>query len=262
MKIYINRILIIFCIIYSQFAYSQSYEGRACKQISNDRLRSHLANGFIPRLDLSNQKFNNQEYSKPNYQLYYTNDWSTSILESESKKKEPTRDYGPDEPEEVAYVEYVNSTCKYSPFFAMDNNPKTAWSEGVDGDGIGEILLAYVNITKPIKIWAGFGKSNELFLKNNRPKDITVYVFEAEKELGESQGGIYFESLKIRKKFKITLKDLNGYQELPIPKDIKLTGYKKIHSRDNFILTVIAIQIDSVYKGNEFEDTLISEISN
>lgn len=151
----------------------------------------------------------------------------------------------------------------------FDNNSETAWSEGAEGDGIGEYTLARIDITKPIKIWNGFGKSNELFLKNNRIKDATVYVLLSKCESPAVNAKV-FSNFVFLDKFNLVFKDINEFQEFKIPDSI-LDSYAKIKNKvpdkqncsfGNFYTPFIAIQIDSVYKGSMYSDTLITEIKN
>ncbi|GBF37149.1 hypothetical protein LPTSP1_01270 [Leptospira johnsonii] len=163
---------------------------------------------------------------------------------------------------EVQFVRRVNLSCLYSPYSLMDKDTSTAWSEGVEGDGLGEVVLAYVDVQKPIKIWTGFGKNQKLFLANNRPKVIRVYVLEAGYYgVGESNFVLgKFKSLGVHE---IALLDVNGYQKLNIPL-YKLnpigigSGADKQYMRES----ILAIEIVSVYKGEKYSDTLITEVSN
>ena len=65
----------------------------------------------------------------------------------------------------------------YFPNFAFDNNPATAWCEGVRGAGIGEWLQFNFDretTLKQIKIEPGYFKNDEVWQKNNRVAKISV----------------------------------------------------------------------------------------
>ncbi len=136
---------------------------------------------------------------------------------------------------------------KYSPAAIDDKNPATAWVEGVDGPGIGEVVLIEMPIDSRAQIWAGFGKSQRLFERNCRPKDIRVYTFIANKEAEE---GIY-EKAELVGKIETQLSDINAYQNLPLPPNpLNKKG----------IAQFVAIEILSVYEGSNYGDTCISEV--
>ena len=68
---------------------------------------------------------------------------------------------------------YVNWTCTYTVGKITDNDPKTAWVEGVKGYGTGEVIIVpCLDLTKPVKIWAGYGKSEAVYSTNSRPKKV------------------------------------------------------------------------------------------
>ena len=65
----------------------------------------------------------------------------------------------------------------YFPSFAFDNNPATAWCEGVKGAGVGEWLQFNFDrqtTLKQIKIEPGYFKNDEAWRKNNRVAKISV----------------------------------------------------------------------------------------
>ncbi|TDX44496.1 NADase-type glycan-binding domain-containing protein [Orenia marismortui] len=67
----------------------------------------------------------------------------------------------------------------YHPINLIDEDPKTAWIEGVEGDGIGEYLTFYflraIDI-EGMKILNGYAKSNKLFEVNNRIKALELII--------------------------------------------------------------------------------------
>ncbi|MDI7219141.1 hypothetical protein QMN07_16715 [Leptospira santarosai] len=249
--------LIIFGLI-TVSLYSQEYDRRECKVDSNKNLKAYIENGKIPSLNLGMAKAFRNAKDADGYEIGFTGDWSTSILAPNVTLPKLPKEQNFDN--EKLFVKYDNLTCKYSPYYAMDGDPSTAWSEGVDGDGIGEVLLTFVDVRKKIKIWTGYGRSEEIFKNNNRPKDVTLYIFEA---LNTSDGtiSITLQNLVLRGQVEYTLKDENGYQEISLPK-VKLIGSKGTVGNSGDRFTVLGIKINSVYKGEKYQDTLISEVSN
>jgi hypothetical protein len=160
-------------------------------------------------------------------------------------------DFNGDKNELDKYYAYLNWLYMYSPFKATDSDPKTAWVEGRDGQGTGEILLIYMgDISVPLEIWAGFGLTEELFYQNNRPKEVNVYVIEALSVVASQFGG-NFKDLVVLGKRKVLLEDRNGFQPLLLPE------FQTINSE---LTLFIAIEILSVYPGSLYDDTCISEI--
>lgn len=168
-------------------------------------------------------------------------------------------EYPNDPPDDAAYVEW---TCRYSAGNLMDEDPTTAWVEGVDGYGEGEVIFAAcLDLNKPVEIWAGYGKSSAIFAANSRPKRIRVIVVSA-KYAGASQYGTNYSDLQAVAEQEVTLKDLNGYQTLPIPAFKRETYYWAEQGQSRDFDYFLAIEIVDVYKGAKYADTCISEVRN
>ena len=109
---------------------------------------------------------------------------------------------------------------------------ETAWSEGVDGQGIGESLTLLVKKPLPldtIKIRTGLGKSRELFEANSRPAELTV-------------------TLNSEFSFTAKLKDRNRSQMIHLPESYR----KPVKS--------VVLEIDKVFPGGKFSNTCISHL--
>jgi len=157
-------------------------------------------------------------------------------------------------------TDYVNWTCKYSMGNISDNNPSTAWVEGVKGYGIREVLIVpCLDLTKPVEIWGGYGKSTASFSTNSRPKTVRLIIIQAQME-GATQYGSIYKNLHMVSQSIAELEDINDYQSLKIPY-YKPASYLKIgdQQRYNYFL---GIEIMDVYKGSKWDDTCISEIRN
>lgn len=121
------------------------------------------------------------------------------------------------------------SDCRTS--MICDYNPTTAWSEGVEGNGVGEyvdFIFDDYYIFNGIKICAGYHKSEELYYKNARPKKIMLEF---------SDGGI--EVIKLQDVF-----------------EEQIIEFEDKHEADS-----VRLSIESVYKGSKYSDTLISELN-
>jgi hypothetical protein len=119
---------------------------------------------------------------------------------------------------------------RYGPENLFDDNSATAWVEGSDGDGIGEAVV--VRFPEPrtvakLQIRNGYTKNNDIFSKNNRVRTVVVL---------DSAGG----------RTEVRLDDSGDWQTL------SLDGQE--------LLSWIAIEIDSVYRGSKYRDTAISEL--
>lgn len=134
----------------------------------------------------------------------------------------------------ITYASATSSLSEYnmthSPERIFDGDISTAWVEGVNGQGIGEAITLYFDseyILNKVVINAGYQKNSEIYGKNSRPKELKISFSD-----GSSQ--VY------------TLQDINTKQEIILEKAV-ITKY-------------ISFTIQSVYQGNKYEDTVISEI--
>ena len=62
----------------------------------------------------------------------------------------------------------------------IDDNPSTAWIEGVSDDGIGQFIQFSSNNTfrvDKIDIINGFSKNQKTYMKNNRVKKVIIEFF-------------------------------------------------------------------------------------
>ena len=135
------------------------------------------------------------------------------------------------------YIESVRASSElkenqiiHSAESVCDNDTSTAWVEGAQGNGIGESITIQFDkdyFVKEIAINAGYQKSSDLYLKNNRPSQITVSFSD-----GTSESHY--------------LDDVNGIQYVRLDESVVT---------DKVVLT-----IDAVYQGTAYTDTCISEI--
>lgn len=162
--------------------------------------------------------------------------WENKILEdSNSCKKEVSAFYTPFDMKNIDTVyassELFENNISYLDENVLDGVLSTAWVEGVIGQGIGEEITLYFNgnyYIKGFEMNAGYHKSMDLYKKNSRPKCLRISYSDGSSELCE-------------------LKDVYGKQKISLNNRVK-TSY-------------LTFTIESVYPGNKYEDTAISEIS-
>lgn len=114
---------------------------------------------------------------------------------------------------------------------ALDGNYNTAWVEGVEGNGEGEWL--HLDFDKShtingIEMSNGYKKRRDLYLKNNRLKEIRVWFSD------------------------------NTYEDFLISDDF--TGIERLDFSKACITKSIRIEILSVYKGSKYQDTCITDV--
>jgi hypothetical protein len=125
----------------------------------------------------------------------------------------------------------------YHPSYVLDDDPKTAWVEGAEGDGIGESLtlpLSNLQSARAVRlvIFNGYQKSQGLLAANAAPKQLTVTV----------RGGGERESARQQ----LTLERKLGPQAFDIPV--------------NGGVMEVVLTIDSVHPGAKYKDTCVSDV--
>lgn len=115
--------------------------------------------------------------------------------------------------------------------YAVDNNTTTAWIEGVPGTGEGswlEFKATSLQSVHSISIMSGFCKSESLYYKNSRPKEVTISF---------SDGSSTTQTL----------------QDQPF-------AWQTITLENTVQTESVKITINSTYHGSKYEDTCISEV--
>jgi hypothetical protein len=249
-----QRFILLLFILFYHSAYTQGYEGSPCG------IGGNFPKEFLQKKQLKDIKVLINECMLDGGQLY------TSMLKASGKAplsvKDPNFKPPPDWSEADGDEAYDSWTCMYSGGRAVDGSSSTAWVEGVEGHGKGElIVITKLDLSKRLEILSGFGKSQALFVANNRPKTINIHIVRAlPAEGGESQCGTFYAALKIISTSKVVLKDINQFQSLPIPA-FKMENYPFQGEQRDYSYWLM-IEIIDVYPGTKYNDTCISEIRN
>ncbi len=160
-----------------------------------------------------------------NYSLGGTASTSSSSGEAAFSMSEVTTVYASSYLEEPEYGVY------HIPMNVIDGTLDNAWCEDASGQGIGEWLLINFDneyLISGMNINAGYQKSEDLYYKNSRPKEIRVTFTDESYE-------------------DFTLSDVMGQQTVAFSHPVSTT---------NVVITIL-----SVYPGSKYQDTLISEVS-
>lgn len=184
---------------------------------------------------------------------------SSSFLMPEGTPPKIIEDSEGGPPDDGAYVKW---NCRYSVGSLTDGDSKTAWVEGVDGPGIGEVLIVpCLDLKRSVKIWAGYGKSEATFMANSRPQKLRLVIVRAEFS-GATQYGYNVENLTVINEKIVSLVDKNGYQKLPVPDFKSETYFSKNFDQNYDYKYFLGVEILSVIPGTKYADTCISEIAN
>ncbi len=202
-------------------------------------LAQALAAGELPRLDEVDRR-----------------SWASSTLAAEGK--DPLRGSLPGRASGCALEAHARWTCRYAAGRAQDGDPRSAWCEGTPDDGVGEVLVARVDTSRPVEILAGLGASRALHAANGRPREVKVYVLQA-RERSTGQCGDTFGRVSVLADHRAVLRDVDGYQPLPLPAAGPAPGG---NARSRPEGSFVAVEILSVYPGARHRDTCVSEIRN
>ena len=187
---------------------------------------------------------------------------------------------------ELDAVDPFEGLGNYGGHNLLDRNHATAWVEGVEGDGIGEIFTIGIGeeLKENIYILNGYQKSRELFEQNSQVKALRLGLYVGFMIPGdETEIYAYFYAVPFGEPEDILLEDRFGTQTCPLPFDI--AGAKEFKEkqmvvfREDFKTQIEEMQnvsgadeleiqscyflrceILEVYKGSKYDDTCISDI--
>ena len=153
-----------------------------------------------------------------------------------------------DEEKKIASIEASSSleastNATYEPKNLLDGDFSTAWVEGEAGVGTGTtitIKLAQPTLVYGLKIFNGYQKSKDIFVKNGRVKRVTVSNADN------------------------VLVDTDMYYEEPYTLDADFGEYDRPYNMISFeqpaVVDEIVITIQDACAGDKYEDTAISEL--
>ena len=186
-------------------------------------------NGQLDKLLLATEYYENEKYEesiKLLKELFNKEDTEGGIIKGVvalgAKKKEKTENDTIQVDNKVtsnlitwdnvyASSHLIQKSMNYKVENVIDDNPSTAWIEGVSDDGIGQFIQFSSNNTfrvDKIDIINGFSKNQKTYMKNNRVKKVIIefsdksqQVYELEDNNMEYQtidiGGINTNSVKV-----------------------------------------------------------------
>ncbi len=170
--------------------------------------------------------------------------------------------YTDEEEEMEAMNRYEMMSCRYAAGNLGDGDPGTAWVEGVEGQGIGEVVIVpCLDLKKPIRIWSGYGKSDALFHANSRPKTVRLCIIQGQYG-GPTQYGTVWQKLVAIAENQVELLDTNSYQEMSVPGFEADSAYHPSFDRVLPYEYFLGLEVLDVYPGSKYEDTCISDITS
>lgn len=193
--------------------------------------------------------------------------WATSTLKAEGTA--PKILSGEGEKQAKSQGKNFAWSCMYSAGSLIDKKTDTAWSEAVEGDGIGQVVLFPAKYfprgkrkTATLKIFNGFGRSKKIWQSNNRVKELVVHIASAKAGGVETWTG--YSNIEYKCKVPVVLKDQFGYQTISIPLagcdwNVQFSAEEREMGADLKESLIIGLEIVSVYPGQKHKDTLISE---
>lgn len=123
-----------------------------------------------------------------------------------------------------------DDTGKYDPKFVSDGKQQSYWVEGGEGSGLGSwVQLNFEGPTNvaALQLWNGSWYSHDFWQRHSRLKEVELEFSDGTKE-------------------KMSLTDEKVMERIDLPKTVKAEWVK--------------VKIKSVYSGNTFNDTGISEV--
>jgi hypothetical protein len=173
---------------------------------------------------------------------------------------------------------------KYTMLNLFDNDPSTAWVEGVKGYGEGEIIAIGLGKTLPEKLIInnGYQKSSSFFSFNSRPKTVKITLFTGfylEGDATETES--IYRIRKLTGSVTFLLRDQSGEQDIPLNLNPDITDRIRLESlniykevfKDNIekvkefcpgcaenpeFQFIVSFEIMDVYRGSKWDDTCIS----
>ncbi len=170
---------------------------------------------------------------------------------------------------------------EYGAHNLFDDDPATCWAEGTSGDGIGEFIFFKISggIDRII-IMNGYGKSKDIFEKNNRVKALKASLYVGiNRPADATELGLYFQSVKFEEEAELQVDDTMSKQSIHFPFDWskirklrsramdeyldmhgKELAEQRIDKEDLTVSYILWLEIEDIYKGSTYDDCCISGI--
>jgi hypothetical protein len=169
----------------------------------------------------------------------------------------------------VKRLEWMEDSCRFNAYIVQDYYMRTFWCEGVDGPGIGEVIMAPIVLEKDyFFVIPGYQALNGKFLNYSRPKQIRIhYLIPREMDFTDT-GGVVLTRLIYTGSQVVKLGAQSGSHKLAIDNHSELVEIAKSYraSKEKLkhpLFAIAAIEILSVFEGKIYKDhTCIGEIGN
>lgn len=169
----------------------------------------------------------------------------------------------------VKRLEWIEDTCRFNAYRVQDYYMRTFWCEGVDGPGIGEVIMAPIVLEKEyFFILPGFQSLDRPFKNYSRPKQIRIhYLIPMEMDFTDT-GGVVLTRMVYSGSHEVKLGPQSGSHKLAIDNHSELVEVAKSYraSKETLkhpLFAIVGIEILSVYDGKIYKDhTCIGEIGN
>jgi len=135
-------------------------------------------------------------------------------------------------------LEEWESPGKYSPINMFDDDIRTCFAEGNDEDQFTLYLQLEIPITcDEVQVLGGVALNDDLYIKNNRPKELTIWLYET---------------------YEARLKDKEALEKEVILEDKR--EYQSIRFDKPYTFEMFSVQVLETYKGTQYNDTCITEL--
>ena len=135
-------------------------------------------------------------------------------------------------------LEEWKSPGKYSPINMFDDDIRTCFASRNNTDDFTLILQLETPITcDELQVLGGVALNDDLYMKNNRPKELTIWLYETYEALIKDKEALEKE---------VILEDKREYQSIRFDKP--------------YTFEMFSVQVLKTYKGTQYNDTCITEL--
>ncbi len=167
--------------------------------------------------------------------------------------------------------DYQNA--KYPAANLFDRDFSTCWVANAENNSYPYVFVKMPNLNNwVVNIFSGYGKSEELFYKNSRPRKIRISVFAAINPTGGfvTEIATVYKAIQFPKKIDIELIDSFGVQSIPLNISKEELNSFLEKSEEYFGSTfnmdvnkkclILKLEIIDTWKGTHYDDICISEL--